>query len=286
MIIASETPDPNKDELTALRRAVNRTPKRSRIPVYGDACRASPEDLKEFIRPRLRNQIGTFKGVTLALEDSRSRSILLLPDKTLSIPDDIRERHVIVYGQTGSKKTQSTIFPAIHSDIAHRNSSLVIIVRDDVAARLATELVKRYRPSATVETICFGDRRRSTTTWNPFTATTDSTQILDRIQTFVSACHVDTDRIDSFWDGTSSRFIAGLANRFVDAGRTWSPADLYYAMELLSRPQLLELFKSGPPLPFANSSAAFIESGNQTLKQVLPLLRPSYAFSATPTSRP
>lgn len=282
MIIASETPDPNKDELAALRRAVNRTPKRSRIPVYGDACRASPEDLKEFIRPRLRNQIGTFKGVTLALEDSRSRSILLLPDKTLSIPDDIRERHVIVYGQTGSKKTQSTIFPAIHSDIAHRNSSLVIIVRDDVAARLATELVKRYRPSATVETICFGDRRRSTTTWNPFTATTDSTQILDRIQTFVSACHVDTDRIDSFWDGTSSRFIAGLANRFVDAGRTWSPADLYYAMELLSRPQLLELFKSGPPLPFANSSAAFIESGNQNAETSLAFAQAQLRFFSNP----
>lgn len=268
MIASQFEPDPHEPEdlLSQLRQI----PKRSFSAIHGGARRASVADLKKYLVPAHAKVIPSFQGMSLALENPRTRSIELIEQQNLYLPDHVRERNVLVFGPIGTGKTQGTVYPSIHAGIMDRNASNFIISTKDDDSRFIKMLVEQHRPSTKVVIINFADRSRSTTTWNPFDVVSkDEPSLLNDIQTFIKANHVSTDSIDSFWDGTASRIIAGICQRLEQNfhGR-WSPADIHQILEL-PRQQLLTFLKEGPALRFALSSAAFLESGSHNAETAL-----------------
>lgn len=259
MITANFAPEPPEpDDLAA---QLARIPKRHTSTIYGSARRASSVDIWPYTLPARRGQIPSFQNVLLALENPSTRDLHLVDCPYLYLPDNIRERHAILFGLTGSGKTQRFIYPAIEAGIKDQHSSNFVVATKDDDSRIIRALVAKHRPDHKVLTLSLADRFRSTTTWNPFgSACKEDILLLSAIETFIKANHVATDKIDSFWDGTSTRIIAGVCQRLEQnfPGR-WSPADIHQVLEL-PRKQLLSFLKDGPPLRFALSSAAFIES--------------------------
>ncbi|QDV62015.1 type IV secretory system conjugative DNA transfer family protein [Crateriforma conspicua] len=211
-----------------------------------------------------------FQGTLLALENPRTRSVELTGPQSLYLPTTIRERNILVIGPIGTGKTQDHIYPSIDAGIKDTNASNFIIATKDDDTQFIKALVEKHRPGTRVSVINLADRYRSTSTWMPFVVKPGNEgALLSAVHTFIKVSHVATDRIDSFWDGASARIIAGICQRLElrFPGR-WSPADVHQILEL-PRPQLQSFLKHGPPLRFAQSSAAFIESGSHNAETAL-----------------
>ncbi len=145
-------------------------PRRTKCGVFGNARLARPGDLTDLLTPP-EGQCGSlaFDGVALLLEAAPDGSRLepfLAPRLTIS--ESLRERHVLVIGNSGGGKTMRIVLPALASDLANPGRSVIALdAKGGVLYPFLSALAGRVRPGTTVRCINMKQPDRGNSVWNP-----------------------------------------------------------------------------------------------------------------------
>ena len=256
-----------REDFFALRN-LPRVPTRSRTPLYGSGRRACESDLRSYLVDP-GDGATVLNDASLLLEADDGRCLEGLFKRPFYIPAEIRRRNILVTGQVGSGKTEELIVPVAVSDIADRQTSLVVVdFKGDLQQKL-TPFVQRYRPGRRIAVLNLTDRRRTTHAWNPYSVNLDAASALEDASSFCAASQTRAYNADSaFWDGSAARWIAALLFRLRASRGSVCPADVHQALEL-PRAELLTLLKDGPEVPFGSAVASFLESGSHNAETVL-----------------
>ncbi len=151
-------------------------------------------------------------GATPLVECSKDGSELAyLPSRTLKITREMRRRHTLVVGPTGTGKTTRLILPMLRSDIA--NPDLTVVVLDTKGELLPSvrSFMEEYRPGEEVILINFRDPERSLG-WNPLEQVETSSEAFELAY---NLCHAIEKKNSSstespFWVNSSIDLLSAM----------------------------------------------------------------------------
>jgi hypothetical protein len=145
-------------------------PKRVRRGIYGSTRLANRSDFEPFLEtdPHASEELRSrLPFHALLLEGSRDGSVLdPLVYQSLSLPEDLRTRHLLAVGQTGCGKTTRFIYPLLASDLTQPRTIIAFDAKGKKLFPLVEGLAAHHRPGQKVHLLNFRDPARSVC-WNP-----------------------------------------------------------------------------------------------------------------------
>jgi hypothetical protein len=258
-------------------RALPRRPRSDPANTFGAARLADTRDVDRWFEQAIHLPHSThFSHVSPMLEGPRGLEVQW--NRTLTLPERERNRHMLVVSQPGGGKTQNFILPVLYADIADTQRSLVVLDPKGELLPFVQAAAARLRPGQKVQVLNLTDRSASVG-WNPLARLqiecarrrTDLSSALHELaSTLAWASEVRRDSRDSiFFINASIQLIAGLCEGLLQGlGRK---ASLGHVFELLqgSRQLLRNFTQRYQHTPGLTTFTSFLASGSQNAETVL-----------------
>jgi len=239
-------------------------PKRSKGNELGSSDLATKEQIKKWVRePKKLDTVLYVSGM-------RASDGVTLPGSKFCIPNEERNRHVLIIAKTGGGKTTKAILPVLYNDcLCPERSTIVIDSKPEMWGKLAT-MTRKYNPKKNLMLFNPLDIARSMS-WNILAKVHDDTDAKLIANTVIMATDVANSKQDSpFFRNNALQLLNAMM-----VGLLNDPNDK------LSMPRVHELLHAGKnPLcdwleahPHAiRNSRTFVElarSGSQNADTVL-----------------
>ena len=211
-----------------------------RVPrgVHGNGRLANREDLAELLA--LPRPGDLFLPDVSPLVESAADGGTLSPllHHGLTLPAEVRERHVLAVGGTGAGKTQRLILPQLAADVADPGRTIIALdAKGGVLFGYLTALVRRYRPGQRVQLINLRSASRNTLTWNPAHRISSRAEALEIAHAVCSNAETGSgsghSTNEAFWLFSSVNLLADLLRVLADNPREHS--SLARAKELIDK---------------------------------------------------
>lgn len=258
-------------------RALPRRPHRDPIGTHGAARIADSRDLGHWFRTGVRRPHETVLPYVSPIVEGR-RGLEVLWNRELVIPEDDRNRHVLVVSQPGGGKTQRFILPFLRSDIADPERSLVVLDPKGEILPFVQAAAEQFRPGTSVRVLNLTDAAASVA-WNPLADLIDreqqrdddlSSALHELATTLCWASEIRQHSSDSvFFINSSINLISGLCEGLIEGlGRG---AALGHVYELLQGPrqELRQFTNRFQHTPGLMAFSSYLSSGSHNAETVL-----------------
>jgi type IV secretory pathway TraG/TraD family ATPase VirD4 len=194
-------------------------PPRVRQGIFGNGRLASARDLGPLLaRPRPGDHALVLPEATLLVEAGDNGGQLeALLHRDLVLPQDLRDRHVLAVGTTGSGKTQKLILPQLAADLRDPERTIIALdAKGGVLFPFLQALARRYRPGQVVHQVNFKQPARNTIIWNPTTRIRTRADALEVAHAVCTNSDLDASaertgsHHDKFWIHSSVNLLSDL----------------------------------------------------------------------------
>jgi hypothetical protein len=186
-------------------------PSRPRRGLFGSARLARREDLAGFLEPvdngRPRSKLPLYAALVESSADGGTLEPILYP--SLSLPEDLRTRHLLAIGQTGCGKTTRLIYPLLANDVAQRRSIIVFDAKGKKVLPLVEGLAELHRPGQKTHLLNFRDPARSLR-WNPIQGIRTEGEAHDVAYKICTLVDRGSEREGAFWLNNSIDALSGI----------------------------------------------------------------------------
>jgi type IV secretory pathway TraG/TraD family ATPase VirD4 len=203
-------------------------PKRSKGNELGSSDLASKEQIKKWVRdPKKLDTVLYVSGM-------RASDGAIVAGNRMSIPNEERNRHVLIIAKTGGGKTTKAILPVLYNDcLCPERSTIVIDSKPEMWGKLAG-MTRKYNPRKNLMLFNPLDPTRSMS-WNILSKVTDDTDAKLIANTIIMATDVANSKQDSpFFRNNALQLLNAMM-----VGLLNDPNDT------LSMPRVHELLHSG-----------------------------------------
>jgi len=187
----------------------NWIPKRpARAKENGSRSRLSrQEDLQSYLRGRRTSPTLPQTHALLEVENGPRLKECTID---LHIPPDVRERHLLIVGKTGSGKTTRALLPMIWSDLQDRKRTVIVLdAKGDLTGPVLEMTRKARGDHAQVRYISFTEPDRSLR-WNPIEGVATPSECRDIVVCLSSALQTEESRDSAFFRNQAERTAIGM----------------------------------------------------------------------------
>lgn len=204
-------------------------PQRSETNELGSGDLANNNQIAKWTRPS-----GAKADTVLPVTDLRGSQGVAYKSANLFIPNDYRNRHVLIIAKTGSGKTTKLILPVLYSDcMCPLRSTIVIDSKPEMWRKLAA-MTRHYNPQKNIMLFNPLDRMRSLS-WNILSKIEDDTDAKLIANTIIQATDSPSAKSDSPF----------FRNNALSVLNSIMVGLLHDPNEKLSMPRIHELVQSG-----------------------------------------